>query len=103
MGYAWAMSNLGWLYEQGLGVAQDYLKVVEWYEKAAAHGDGWGMCLLGCLYEMGRGVAQDFAKAQTWFDQTKKRGMIVVRPPRRNPQTCGSGSNPYPPPTTGKS
>jgi uncharacterized protein len=47
MGYAWAMSNLGWLYEQGLGVAQDYRKVVEWYEKAAAHGDGWGMCLLG--------------------------------------------------------
>ena len=37
-----AMSNLGLLYENGQGVAQDYAKAREWYEKAAAKGDARG-------------------------------------------------------------
>ena len=34
-----AMRNLGLLYENGQGVAQDYAKAREWYEKAADKGD----------------------------------------------------------------
>jgi TPR repeat protein len=33
------MSNLGWLYENGKGVPQDYAKARELYEKAAAKGN----------------------------------------------------------------
>jgi TPR repeat protein len=33
------MNNLGALYQNGFGVAQDYAKAREWYEKAAAKGD----------------------------------------------------------------
>jgi TPR repeat protein len=36
---AFAMINLGRLYENGQGVTQDYAKAREWYEKAAAKGD----------------------------------------------------------------
>jgi len=32
------MTSLGWLYEKGLGVPQDYAKAREWYEKSAARG-----------------------------------------------------------------
>ena len=33
------MTNIGALYENGQGVAQDYVKAREWYEKAAEKGD----------------------------------------------------------------
>ena len=33
------MFDLGVLYENGQGVAQDYAKAREWYEKAAEKGD----------------------------------------------------------------
>ena len=28
------MNNLGWLYQMGFGITQDYAKAKEWYEKA---------------------------------------------------------------------
>ena len=33
------MKNLGWLYDHGQGLAQDYGTAREWTEKAAAKGD----------------------------------------------------------------
>src|SRR5262249_38889620 len=36
--HASAMFNLGLLYANGWGVAQDYVRAREWYEKAAANG-----------------------------------------------------------------
>jgi TPR repeat protein len=33
------MTNLGWLYEKGKGVTQDYSKAREWYQKAADAGN----------------------------------------------------------------
>jgi TPR repeat protein len=38
-GHVASMSNLGWLYENGKGVPQDYAKARELYEKAAAKGN----------------------------------------------------------------
>jgi uncharacterized protein len=38
-GNATSMANLGLLYEKGFGVAQDFDKAREWYEKAAEKGD----------------------------------------------------------------
>ena len=31
--------NLGWAHEAGLGVAKDLDQAIEWYRKAADHGD----------------------------------------------------------------
>ena len=46
------MTNLGTFYEKGQGVAQDYAKAREWYEKAADKGDvePKAMANLGVLY-----------------------------------------------------
>ena len=45
-----AMTNLGWLYENGRGVAQDYGKACEWYQKAADAGNAYAMkAWAGCM------------------------------------------------------
>jgi energy-coupling factor transporter ATP-binding protein EcfA2 len=48
-----SMANLGWLYRNGYGVAQDYAKAREWFEKAADKGNGFAMSNLGVLYRNG--------------------------------------------------
>ena len=37
-GSSTAQSNLGWLYEQGRGVAKDYAEARKWYRMAAEQG-----------------------------------------------------------------
>ena len=72
------MTSLGALYEHGRGVAQDYAKAREWFEKAAASGDARAMTSLGALYEYGRGVAQNDAKAREWFDKAAAKGKATA-------------------------
>jgi hypothetical protein len=73
-GDASAMFNLGVLYHNGQGVAQDYAKAREWYEKAAAKGDASAMFNLGVLCENGFGLAQDYAKARAWYEKAAAKG-----------------------------
>jgi TPR repeat protein len=68
------MRNLGELYANGQGVAQDYAKAREWFEKAAAKGDTRAMRNLGELYANGQGVAQDYAKAREWLEKAAAKG-----------------------------
>jgi hypothetical protein len=72
------MGSLGWLYENGFGVAQDYVKAREWYEKAAAKDSTTAMNSLGALYENGRGVAQDYAKAREWYEKAAAKDSTVA-------------------------
>jgi len=69
-----SMGYLGVLYNQGFGVAQDYAKAREWYEKAADKGDARAMANLGALYENGDGVAQNYAKAREWYEKAADKG-----------------------------
>jgi uncharacterized protein len=69
-----ATSNLGWLYQNGWGVPQDYAKAREWHEKAAAVASGFSMNELGVLYVNGFGVAPDDAKAREWFEKAAAAG-----------------------------
>ena len=64
-----SMRNLGVLYDNGQGVAQDYAKAREWFEKAAAKGVTTAMRNLGELYRDGHGVAQDDTKAREWDEK----------------------------------
>jgi TIR domain-containing protein/Sel1 repeat-containing protein len=70
-GHAYLMVNLGNLYRKGQGVAQDYSKAREWYEKAADKGLWAGMLNLGALY--------------AWRRTTLKRASGTRRPLRRTP------------------
>ena len=68
-GDTYSMAALGLSYRDGLGVAQDYAKAREWYEKAADKGNTDAMTNLGLLYENGQGVARDYAKAREWYEK----------------------------------
>jgi hypothetical protein len=64
------MFNLGLLYDEGHGVAQDYAKARE------CKGDTTAMKNLGWLYANAQGVARDYAKTREWWE---RRGEIGSR------------------------
>ncbi|HHF3601424.1 TPA: tetratricopeptide repeat protein, partial [Haemophilus influenzae] len=57
---------LGGMYEEGLGVKQDYFEAVKWYRKAADKGDAAAQFNLGVMYSQGQGVKQDDFEAVKW-------------------------------------
>src|SRR5206468_1463472 len=67
-GDAAAQSLLGVLYDQGHGVARNYMTARQWYEQAAAQGHAKAQINLGVLYVKGRGVPQDYARAYMWYN-----------------------------------
>lgn len=69
------MNSLGFLYQNGLGGAQDYAKATEWYAKAANVGNAAAMSNLASLYQRGLGVSQNSVEARAIFEKAAKRGM----------------------------
>lgn len=55
------------------GVEQDYTKALEWYEKAAEHGNYAAMIGIGNMYVNGD-VEQDYTKAMEWYEQAAELG-----------------------------
>ena len=66
-GNAEAQTNVGEVYEKGLGTAPDYARAAEWYRKAAAQGFTRAQVNLGYLYEQGLGVPKDRSLAVNWY------------------------------------
>lgn len=64
-----AMTLLGELYNQGLGVKQDPKLALEWYRLAAAQGAGHAMASLGLMAMDGRGMPKDPAAGRRWLEQ----------------------------------
>lgn len=58
-----ADNNLGYAYETGSGVAQDYAAARDWYVRAAGQGNGNAQAAPGGLYEHGLGVEKDLGRA----------------------------------------
>ena len=54
-----AQTNIGEIYERGVGGPPDYEKAAAWYKKAADQGYARALINLGFLYEQGRGVPKD--------------------------------------------
>ena len=73
-GNASAQYNLGLMYEQGHGVAQDNKEAIAWYRKAAEQGDARAQYNLGIMYVNGHGVAQDYKQASVWYRKAAEQG-----------------------------
>ena len=73
-GYAIAQTDVGYMYESGNGVPQDYNEAAKWYRKAAEQGDGDGQWMLGYFYEFGNGVPQDYNEAVKWYRKAAEQG-----------------------------
>jgi TPR repeat protein len=69
-----AMFRLAVAYQNGRGVAEDDLKAVELYRKAAAKGDARAMANLGVMYSRGEGVAKDDSAAIAWYTKAAEAG-----------------------------
>ena len=66
-GSAEAQTQVGEIYEKGLGVEPDYDMAAVWYKKAAKQGYSRAQINLGYMYEKGLGVEQNIAKAMNWY------------------------------------
>jgi uncharacterized protein len=68
LGDANAQLRLGFMYEYGRGIPQDYLLAAYWYRRAAEQGNPRGQHLLGLMYDRGLGVPNDYVEAYKWLN-----------------------------------
>lgn len=62
-----AQFNLGAMFYEGRGVAQDFGKAAKWFGLSAEQDYHESLNMLGVMYYNGQGVKQDFAKASECF------------------------------------
>jgi len=72
-GNARALGRLGFRYENGFGVPQNYVAAADLYLRAAEQGDPFAQCRLGMSYDKGHGVPMDFILAYKWLDLATAR------------------------------
>jgi uncharacterized protein len=72
-GNARAQAQLGFMYEIGSGVPQNYAAAAELYRCAAAQGDTFAQSRLGLSYDKGHGVPQDIILSYKWLDLAAAR------------------------------
>jgi uncharacterized protein len=73
-GSARALGRLGFRYENGFGVPQNYIAAADLYRRAAEQGDAFAQARLGLSYDKGHGVPLDHILAYKWLDLAAARG-----------------------------
>jgi hypothetical protein len=76
-GSAHAIGRLGFRYENGFGVPQNYIAAADLYRRAAELGDPFAQSRLGLSYDRGHGVPKDVILSYQWLD------LAAARAPRR--------------------
>jgi len=74
---------VGYLYETGQGVRQDYTEAVRWYRKAAEQGNTIAQAQLGNMYRLGKGISQSCIMAYMWLDISARGGNAAAKGLRR--------------------
>lgn len=69
-----AVNNLGYMYENGMGVPTDLVKAFELFKEAAEMGDEHSMRVLATKYYHGEGCAKDVAMAIQWYEKALDEG-----------------------------
>ena len=74
-----AQYALGRMYIEGSRVPKDYVKALEWVEKAAAQNDSDSLVLLGGIYYDSIGVPQDYIKARSLFEEAAAQNNPIAQ------------------------
>jgi len=74
-----AQYNLGWMYNNGQGVLQDYKESGKWYRLAAKQGIPESQYVLGNMYYDGQGVPQDYKEAVKWTRKSAEQGHSLAQ------------------------
>jgi hypothetical protein len=75
-GDAVAERTLGYWYQSGEFVKQDYAEALKWYRKASDQGEPDAEYWLGFLYFLGHGVAKDTKTAYFWMSVFEQNDSI---------------------------
>jgi TPR repeat protein len=70
---------LGWMYEKGNQVPQDFAEAAKWFRKAAEQGNADAQFKLGTMYDNGQGVPRDYAEATKWFRKAAEQGVVAAQ------------------------
>ena len=63
-----AQAYLGFMFETGRGVPQNFSEAAMWYRRSAEQGNGAAQYSLGLLYDKGFGVPRDDVEAHRWLN-----------------------------------
>lgn len=72
-GNARALGRLGFRYENGFGVPQNYVAAADLYLRAAEQGDAFAQSRLGLSYDKGHGVPKNVILSYKWLDLATAR------------------------------
>lgn len=78
-GDARAQYELGFMYDRGLGVPQNYKEAASWYLKAAEQGNASAQFYLGQMYDVGKGVPQGYQEAASWYSKAAEQGEALAQ------------------------
>ena len=70
-GHALGQNDLGYMYQNGMGVERDYAEAVKWYRLAADGGNSIAEANLAFMYLGGLGVAKDQDEAIKVVSQSR--------------------------------
>ncbi len=73
------MRDLGWKYDQGDGVPQNYKKALILYTMAAELGLADAQFRVGYFYQFGQGTSIDLKKAREWYQKGAKNGSDLAK------------------------
>jgi TPR repeat protein len=68
-----AIGRLGFKYEHGFGVPQNYVAAADLYHRAAEQGDAFAQAQLGLMYDKGHGVPHDAVLSYKWLNLAAAR------------------------------
>jgi len=78
-GDSFYQNYLGYYYQDGKGVRQDYSKAFYWFKKSADQGNLPGQFSVAYAYANGEGVRQDYSKAFYWFKKSADQNHIPAQ------------------------
>ena len=78
-GDAHAQYELGYMYDRGLGVHQDFKEAASWYRKAAEQGNASAQFYLGQIYDLGKNIEPDYNEAAAWYLKAAEQGEVMAQ------------------------
>src|SRR5262249_54183505 len=73
-----AMTRIGMLYHNALGVERDPAVAAHWWRRGAERGDADGQAMLGAAHMLGAGVARDSVAALAWLLRAQAGGSALA-------------------------
>jgi TPR repeat protein len=79
VGNAASQFELGYLYDRGEGVNQNYAEAARWYRSAAQQNHIGAQYNLGVMFANGRGLTQNDQEAVKWYSRAAEQGNVLAQ------------------------